>query len=125
MRARCFAMVERLLSKREKLVNALMRTFVAADPQLVSVSRWAAAQVEVALASYTHMASLDEGQRIKWVAWAGRCGGFCAAGGCRGYRGMRLRVQVVLYCGSAVEYSGGIRWRHPCMLVKPVAGWAL
>lgn len=43
--AKAFQLMERLTSKREKLVSELMRTYVVTDEDLIALSQWAAQQV--------------------------------------------------------------------------------
>lgn len=43
--AKAFQLMERLTSKREKLVSELMRTYVVTDEDLIALSQWAAMQV--------------------------------------------------------------------------------
>ncbi|MEW5311159.1 MAG: hypothetical protein WDW38_002896 [Sanguina aurantia] len=61
--AKAFQMLERLCSKREKLVASLMRTFVVTDDNLVLLSHWASLQLEVVLVQFNMMGSMEQGER--------------------------------------------------------------
>ncbi|KXZ52374.1 hypothetical protein GPECTOR_9g418 [Gonium pectorale] len=57
--ARTFTLLERLTSKREKLLGELLRTFVVTDDDLISLAAWAVKQVEHAEHAYNYLGSLD------------------------------------------------------------------
>ncbi|KAG2491060.1 hypothetical protein HYH03_010506 [Edaphochlamys debaryana] len=57
--AQTFALLERLTSKREKLLGELMRTFVVTDDELIRLSAFAAKQVDIAQHAYNYMGSLN------------------------------------------------------------------
>ncbi|GFR45996.1 hypothetical protein Agub_g7473, partial [Astrephomene gubernaculifera] len=57
--AKTFQLLERLTSKREKLLGELMRTFVVTDDDLIALATWALKQVEVAQHAYNYLGSLD------------------------------------------------------------------
>ncbi|EFJ39749.1 hypothetical protein VOLCADRAFT_121781 [Volvox carteri f. nagariensis] len=70
--ARTFQLVERLTSKREKLLEELMRTFVVTDDELIALAAWAIKQVETAQHAYNYMGSLDPSESRDACAKAAR-----------------------------------------------------
>ena len=66
--AKAWQIIERLLSKREKLVLALMRTYVVADDDLIAISNYADKQLRFANEMFNYMASLDDAERERCVS---------------------------------------------------------